>query len=172
MDYLIIKYSEINPDSLKNFISDLSLEYLECESMIKKKVQEFLPAYPNISIWYEKIIKEIDEDSNLREMFIVLSMDSGSLSIIGLMILKNHNVEKKICTLRIKDDYQKKGIGSKLFEEAFKYLNTNKPLITVPEESRDIFSKIFKKYEFQQTAALLGLYREGKYEYIYNGHFE
>ncbi|UAY77835.1 GNAT family N-acetyltransferase [Pasteurella canis] len=172
MDYPIIKYSEINPDSLKNFISDLSLEYLECESIIKKQVQEFLPAYPNISIWYDKVIKEIDKDPNRREMLIALSRDNGSLSIIGLMILKNHDIEKKICTLRVKDAYQKKGIGSKLFEEAFKYLNTNKPLITVPEESRDIFSKIFKKYEFQQTEALLGLYREGKYEYIYNGNFE
>ncbi|HHW7507978.1 TPA: GNAT family N-acetyltransferase [Mannheimia haemolytica] len=172
MDCQIIKYSEITPDMLKKLVSNLSSKYLEDESTIKKRIKEFLPAYPNISTWYDKVIREIDEDSNRREMFIALSNDNNSLSIYGLMILKNHAEEKKICTLRVKESYQGKGIGSQLFELAFKYLNTRKPLITVPEEARDIFIKIFEKYGFEEIEKHLSLYREGKFEYIYNGYFK
>ncbi|AHG78679.1 Acetyltransferase, GNAT [Mannheimia varigena USDA-ARS-USMARC-1388] len=172
MVYQIIKYSEINPDILQECFRVLSLKYLKDNSIIQEKIQEFLPVYPNISIWYEKVIREINEDSSRREMFIVLSNESNELSISGLMILKNHLDEKKICTLRVKDSHQGKGIGTKLFEYAFEYLNTKVPLITVPEESVDIFSRIFDKYGFKQTESRSNLYREGKVEYIYNGYFE
>lgn len=171
MEYKIIKYSDINPDTLKRLFEYLSLEYLENESMLDQKIQGFLPAYPNISIWYNKVIQEIKDNPNNREMFISLSNEDNSLSITGLMILKNHFDEKKICTLRVKDSYQKKGIGSKLLETAFEFLGTKKPLITVPEESVKIFSKIFDKYGFEKKHEIRDLYRKDRIEHIYNGLF-
>lgn len=173
MNYEIIKYSAINPNKLKDVFSILSLNYLENESKISdEQIKDFLPAYPNISQWYDRVIKEINENPEHREMFIVLSNEDNLLSISGLMILKNHLSEKKICTLRVKDGYQGKGIGTKLLEYAFQYLNTRTPLITVPQESVAIFSRIFNKYGFIQTECRPNLYREGRDEYIYNGHFE
>lgn len=173
MNYTIIEFSSINPKNLKEHFKNLSLTYLKSESkVIGKKIKELLPAYPDILTWYEKVIKEINEDSDKREMFIVLSEKDGALSILGLMILKNSIDEKKICTLRVKEDYQRKGIGSKLLKKAFKYLKTDKPLITIPEESIFIFSAILEKYGFEKKEERLGLYREGKIEYIYNGIFK
>ncbi|QIM69073.1 GNAT family N-acetyltransferase [Basfia succiniciproducens] len=172
MEYQIIKYSDINPDTLKELFERLSLEYLESESVLNQQIQGFLPAYPDISNWYNKVIQEIKINPNNREMFISLSNENNSLSISGLMILKNHLEEKKICTLRIKDSYQKKGIGSELLEIAFGFLDTKKPLITVPEESVDIFSRIFNKYGFEKKDEIPDLYRKNKIEYIYNGLFK
>lgn len=173
MNHTIIEFSSINPENLKEHFKSLSSEYLESESkVIGKKIEELLPVYPNILSWYEKVIKEIKENSARREMFIVLSEKDGSLSILGLMILKNSIDEKKICTLRVKEDYQRKGIGSELLEKAFEYLKTDKPLITIPEESISIFSAILKKYGFEKKEEHLGLYREGKIEYVYNGVFK
>lgn len=173
MDFKIIKYSDINPETLKELFEGLSLNYLEHESMLDDQtIQGFLPAYPNISTWYKKVIQEIKVNSKNREMFIALSNVRDELSISGLLIVKNHTDEKKICTLRVRDDFQRRGIGSKLFECAFEYLNTNKPLITVPEESVIVFEKIFQKYSFDKVEEKVDLYRKGKIEYIYNSTFK
>lgn len=175
MSHEIIKFSEINPQKLREVFSSLSLDYLENKSLIKnlkREVEDFLPAYPNISIWYQKVIKEIDNNPTEREMFISLSDKDNKLSISGIMILKNKVDEKKICALRIKDEYQRLGIGTKFLSIAFEYLRTKKPLITVPEEYVDVFSGIFKKHGFQSTEKIRGLYREDKFEYIYNQRFK
>ena len=174
MNYEIIRYSDINPIKLKEVFKSLSLEYLEDSSIIEGGVQGFLRdlAYPNIDIWYNKVIKEINDNSKNREMFICLSNEDDSLYISGLMILKNTCDEKKICTLRVKDNYQNRGIGSRFIQDAFNFLGTEKPLITVPEESVGVFSKIFNKYGFEKKDEIQDLYRKDKVEYIYNGIFK
>ena len=176
MNYQIIRYSDINPEGLKKVFKSLSLEYLEGTSIIhgKSQVEFFLRelAYPNIDIWYQKIIAEINNYPQSREMFICLSNEENLLSISGLMILKNSCDEKKICTLRVKENYQKRGIGSELIQKAFDFLETDKPLITVPEESVEAFSKIFNKYGFEKKDEIPDLYRKNKIEHIYNGFFK
>ncbi|WP_165773133.1 GNAT family N-acetyltransferase [Conservatibacter flavescens] len=172
MEYKIIKYSDINPDSLKDIFKHLSLNCLVTESQVKEEIKGFLPAYPEIIEWYQKVIKEIEKKPSSRDMFISLSNENNSFVISGLMILKKTENEKKICTLRVKDNYQKKGIGSILMGMAFDFLETKKPLITVPEESVDNFSKIFNKFDFQEVEKISDLYRKNKIEYIYNGHFK
>lgn len=175
MNYEIIKYSDINPQSLRKVFKSLSLEYLEDASIIhgKSQVESFLRelAYPNIDIWYKKVIAEINNYPKSREMFICLSNEENLLSISGLMILKNTCDEKKICTLRVKENYQQKGIGSELIQKAFDFLDIEKPLITVPEESEKVFARIFNKYGFEKKDEIPDLYRKNKIEHIYNGFF-
>ena len=178
MNYQIIRYSDINPESLKKVFKSLSLEYLEDTSIIygKSQVEFFLrdlreSAYPNINIWYKKIIAEINNYPKNREMFICLSNEKNLLSISGLMILKKTDDEKKICTLRVKENYQRKGIGSELIQKAFDFLETEKPLITVPGKSEKVFSKIFNKYGFEKADEIRDLYLKNTKEHIYNGFF-
>ena len=178
MNYEIIRYSDMNQESLKKVFRSLSLEYLEDTSIIhgKSQVKFFLRdlrslAYPNIDIWYQKIIAEINNYPKSREMFICLSNEKNLLSISGLMILKKTHDEKKICTLRVKDNYQRKGIGSELIQKAFDFLETEKPLITVPGESEKVFSKIFSKYGFEKADEIRDLYLKNTKEHIYNGFF-
>lgn len=84
--------------------------------------------------------------------------------------MKKTHCEKKICTLKVDERSQRKGIGSALILKAFDFLETDKPLITVPEEYDDVFSKILDKFRFEKTCEIYGLYRENKIEYIYNDH--
>lgn len=176
MNYEIIRYSDINPESLKKVFKSLSLEYLEDASIIhgKSQVEFFLRelAYPDIDIWYQKVIAEINDYPKSREMFICLSNEENLLSISGLMILKNTCDEKKICTLRVKENHQRKGIGSEFMQKAFDFLETEKPLITVPEESEKVFARIFNKYGFEKKDEIPNLYRKNKIEHIYNGLFK
>ena len=176
MNYEIIRYSDINPESLKRVFQSLSLEYLEDASIIhgKSHVESFLLElpYPKIDFWYRKVIKEINNYPESREMFICLSNEKNLLSISGLMILKKTREEKKICTLRVKENYQRKGIGSELIQKAFDFLETEKPLITVPEESVEVFSRIFNSYGFEKNDEIKNLYRKGNVEHIYNGLFK
>ena len=179
MNYEIIRYSDINPESLKRVFQSLSLEYLEDTSIIhgKSQVEFFLrdlrkSAYPNINIWYKKIISEINNCHKSIEMFICFSNEKNLLSISGLMILKKTDDEKKICTLRVKENYQRKGIGSELIQKAFDFLETEKPLITVPKKSVEVFSRIFNSYGFEKNDEIKNLYRKGNVEHIYNGLFK
>jgi hypothetical protein len=175
MNYEIIRYSDINPESLKRVFQSLSLEYLEDTSIIqgRSQVESFLLelSYPKINFWYQKVIKEINNYPESREMFICLSNEKNLLSISGLMILKKTREEKKICTLRVKENYQRKGIGSELIQKAFDFLETEKPLITVPGKSEKVFSKIFNKYGFEKADEIRDLYLKNTKEHIYNGFF-
>lgn len=176
MDYIIIRYSNLTAESLKNILQSLSLKSFDDNyiSHIKEQIKCFLAnlPYPNIDAWLNKVINEINHHPENREMFICLSNNDGLPSILGLIILKKTHCEKKICTLKVDERYQRKGIGSALILKAFDFLETDKPLITVPEEYENMFSKILNKFEFKKTNEIYGLYRENKIEYIYNGHLD
>lgn len=71
--------------------------------------------------------------------------------IVGLSILKKDLNERKICTLMIQEQYRKKGFSKLLLESSFDYLETEKPLITIPTHRLDEFQKIITAYEWQET---------------------
>ena len=62
--------------------------------------------------------------------------------IVGLSMLKRTNDEAKICTFFIDEEYRKRGYSSLLLEDSFGYLGTESPIITIPENRLDEFSKI------------------------------
>ena len=66
--------------------------------------------------------------------------------IVGLSMLKKTENESKICTLLINEEYRKKGYSSLILEDSFKFLGTEKPLITIPENRLDEFSNIIDTY--------------------------
>lgn len=73
------------------------------------------------------------------------------LNIVGLSILKKDVNEKKICTLLISEDFQKKGYGKLLLESSFDFLGTSKPLITIPAYSVDKFSSFITAYDWSES---------------------
>ena len=85
--------------------------------------------------------------------------------IVGLTILKKTEEERKICTFLINEDYRKKGYSKKLMEDAFLYLGTDKPIITIPEKRIKEFQKIIDAYNFIQTSTINDYYSE---EYVFN----
>lgn len=42
--------------------------------------------------------------------------------------------------------YRNQGIGTKIIEQSFNYLETKKPLITLPDYKIEMFKPLIKKY--------------------------
>jgi hypothetical protein len=92
--------------------------------------------------------------------------ESRNDKIVGLSLIKYE--EKKLCTLKVFEEYQNKGYGLKLFEKSFEALGTDKPFLTVSEEKYIEFKRVFKYYDFNLTDIKQGLYRNNKLEYFFN----
>ena len=118
--------------------------------------------YPNFDIWYYTNV--VPSISNGSKQIIAISENNV---IKGISIVKLQD-EKKLCTLKVMDGYQNKGIGIRLFEKSFDILKTIKPLLSVSEEKLPVFEKIFKYYNFELTSIKDGYYRQNKKEYFYN----
>jgi len=103
--------------------------------------------YQNYLNWY--YTKNIPRVLN-KEGEIIFYLDG--LTVAGLAILKKDSKESKICTLLINDEYQKKGYSKKILESAFEYLETDKPLITIPTKRLDEFQKIIDAYNWQEDS--------------------
>lgn len=120
--------------------------------------------YPNFDKWFEKVSQCVINDDSERQIIIAINLEG---KIMGIMILKDEE-EKKISTLVVSKRYRKMGIGGRLIEKGFKVLGTIKPVITISEERLDDFQAIIKKYNFELSEEVEGLYKEGVTEYIFN----
>lgn len=54
----------------------------------------------------------------------------------------------------INESYRQKGYSKELLENAFTYLGTEQPLITIPEKRLDEFSKIITAYHWQESTRI------------------
>jgi hypothetical protein len=117
--------------------------------------------YPSFKSWYYNTV--VSEILNNKRDFI---FESRNDKIVGLSLIKYE--EKKLCTLKVFEEYQNKGYGLKLFEKSFEALDTDKPFLTVSEEKYIEFKRVFKYYDFNLTDIKQGLYRNNKLEYFFN----
>lgn len=126
---------------------------------------EFLRgSYPNFDRWIvQKVIPGIF-DGNRTVM-----LEERSGAIVGLLILKHTSDERKICTLRVKPEYENRGLGVKLFEKSFEILEVETPLLSVSEVSLPKFERIFKHFGFIFERSYLGMYLPKVHEFAFNG---
>jgi predicted transcriptional regulator/GNAT superfamily N-acetyltransferase len=123
--------------------------------------------YPNFKPWfYQSVVPGIRTGE--REMILALKDNT----ILGIVILKNSLLEKKICTLYVSATHQKKGIGTRLFEESFAFLKTRKPLFSVPETHLKEFSSLLQRYDFKRFQILKDFYIKDQSEHVYNGFLQ
>ncbi len=142
--------------------------------------------YPEFDVWYNsKIVGHIGldrvlicatinaSDNDRVTLFRNALPSLGSAKIVvGIAILKNTLAEKKICTLRVNEAFRGKGIGSCLIEQAFEELETDKPLMTVPEETLGQFGNLLRRYDFRCNEESVGMYRHGFAEYLFNLEYQ
>ncbi len=124
--------------------------------------------YPEFYSWfYDKVIPELSNGS--REVFIAQTpLSFGKVN--GVLVLKNTNSEKKICTLYVDKESRMNGIGQKFMSIAFNELNTDKPLITVSDTRLKEFNRLLNKFNFESVDTLPDYYAYNHTEYTFNGH--
>lgn len=127
-------------------------------------LKELNTEYPYFADWYFNKVKNGIFYSN-REIIFNITNDQ----IAAIAILKNETSEKKICTLRVSNNFQRLGFGKQIMAESFEILDTQFPLITVNSHKEYLFTHLFKYYNFRKTNVFDGIYRPYNSEITYNG---
>ena len=105
--------------------------------------------YPNYTEWFfgKNIPRIIRGEGD-----VLFTLDG--LTVQGLIIMKNTEEEKKLCTFMVDECYRKQNIGTGLLEEAFKYLGTETPTITIPERNINQFKFFIDYYGWKNNGII------------------
>lgn len=87
--------------------------------------------------------------------------------IVGVANIKSS--ENKLCTLYFAPKFRRQGLGIKMVKESLEYLNTSKPLITMPSSYIHDFKKIITRYNWQLTDCIDDCYTKNVSEFVFNG---
>lgn len=141
--------------------------YDEVLPLILNNLYELSGYYPGFSQWLnQKVVPGLVSG----ERAILLEHSRGKLS--GLAIIKDDAIEKKLCCLRVLPPFQGTGVGLKLFERSFDELKNDAPLLSIAEEQKHVFEKLFKYYGFELAKKYHSYYRPKKDELSFNGLIE
>ena len=140
--------------------------------IIKKLIDEVLVIsmqvkndYPDYKSWF--LNKQVTGLYDNTRNIIVAHIDGR---LVGFTSLKKTSTEKKICTFYVEKRFRKNQIGTKLVEKSIEYLETERPLITIPMDKLNEFIKIGNKYNWKVTNIIENLYRINNPEVIVNGN--
>lgn len=144
------------PDALK-----LGLEMLAADF-------EYLRgSYPEFEHWF---LNQVIPGLLLGERTIFIEQRNSVVA--GVVILKHTADEKKLCTLRVRPEYECLGLGVRLFEKAFEVLETEKPLLSVSEIAYPKFLRLFDHFNFSHRASYADMYLPRVSELSFNGVLE
>lgn len=126
---------------------------------------EFLrSSYPHFDDWFaRKVIPGIYKGER------TLLIEERDSTAVGLLILKHTATEKKLCTLRVRPQYESKGLGVRLFQVAFEILGTERPLLSISHLAEPKFHRLFTYFGFAQEAVYQSRYLPMVDELSYNG---
>lgn len=149
------------------FLEHHSIEGEELLKVIIKHLTDLSLYYPEFVKWLSfKVLPGLYEG----ERKILLRHYKDDLA--GIAIVKDTELEKKLCCLRVLPKYQGTGIGLKLFEDSFYTLGTDRPLLSIAEEQTHNFLRIFNHYGFELGEIYQDYYRPKKLELSFNGLIE
>ena len=137
--------------------------------MVRRLLADLEICYPLFSEWLEKVFKELETTDKRK---IILCTTNDIFNVVGVAIIKNTEEERKICTLRVSEPYQRQGIGSNLLQRAVQELKTPLPLITVSEIYLKDFKPFLYKHGFKLKDKVKSLYKKDQYEYFFNEKFK
>lgn len=139
------------------------------KSLYYDKIYKFLCRltweYPDFKQWYNGLFKANRELYVEREIIIC----EYNLRIAGIAILKSNDSEKKICTLRVAKEFQRQGIGRRLMELSFEWLEDEHPMITMHKMKQYQFKSLLEHYNFKLEQQQKSYYNIFSTEFVYNG---
>jgi len=123
--------------------------------------------YPGFEKWFwGKVVPGLGSGQRT----ILCRQDSEGVSAIA--ITKRGELERKICTVWVRETARGRGLAFDLMQEAIDRLEVKRPLLTVPSERFAEFEPLTKRLGFIETKRHLSLYRRGVIEHVYNGEFQ
>lgn len=123
--------------------------------------------YPKHKSWFfQKHLKETLSDKSSRDIIFARNKENINL---GVAFIKKDEKEKKICTLYVKENARGLGVATKLVEKSMEILGTTKPMITLADYKLPMFEGLIKKYGWEKSQEVSGLYNERSIELVYNG---
>jgi len=123
--------------------------------------------YPKHKSWfYQKHLPATLTPNSGRD--IIFAYDKQGATY-GTAFIKEDETEKKICTLFVSPEARGLGVGTLLVEKAIEILGTTKPMITLAEYKLPMFEGLIKKYGWEKTEEVSGLYNDRYKELVYNG---
>jgi GNAT superfamily N-acetyltransferase len=119
--------------------------------------------YPGIEQWFtQKVVPGLRTGERL-----LLPVERDG-ELIALGIAKKASTERKICTVRVAPGYAARGLGVRLFDGLMKWLDDDRPHLTVNAAKLPAFERIFDYYRFGLTSSQLGRYRPDRVELGFN----
>jgi GNAT superfamily N-acetyltransferase len=118
--------------------------------------------YPQFKAWY---FNKVVPDLYTYKRTLLVLQDGGTVA--GVAILKDDD-EKKICTLRIHTEYQRRGFGATLLKSSIDILKTKQPMITVSSTRIEQFRKLFYRFGFTLRGIKKNMYTFNRDEYYFN----
>ena len=157
-----IEITDLNNLIKQNYPYEIIKRLIDEVLLISMQVKNDYPDYKN---WF--LNKQVTGLYDNTRNIIVAHIDG---KLVGFTSLKKTDSEKKICTFYVEKRFRKNQIGSKLVEKSIEYLETEKPLITIPMDKLNEFIKIGNKYNWKVTDIIENLYRINNPEVIVNGN--
>lgn len=119
--------------------------------------------YPDIQSWF---VNKVVPGLRTGTRFLLPVHRDGKLVAVG--IAKNDGFERKICTVRVAPHHAGRGLGLRVFDGLLKWLDDDRPGLTVSATKLPAFERIFDWYGFRLTGVENGLYVPGRQEIGYN----
>lgn len=117
--------------------------------------------YPGFDAWFNfKFYRGLS--TGVRE--IIYAHDGNEL--VGVSLLKNSTMEKKLSTLFIKEEYRSQGIGKYLLTNSMEKLNGNCE-ITVSDERLSELTPLLTSAGFSRLTSREDYYRNGSVEHFF-----
>ena len=125
--------------------------------------QSINATYPDYTHWFkEKFLSGLDKK---ERMYIIAQNEKDKL--LGCLLIKKTDTEKKISTLFVKPEHRGKGIGKKLLAQAIKELGKH-PSLTVSSRNISQLYPLLKSFGFHLSAVKKGVYHPEDTEYYFN----
>lgn len=155
-DHVALRKATLRGDSLALEVGSRTAEAWHSLSFLRA-------TYPDFQSWYwGTVVPGIAYGE--RRLFV----EKRGERLSGLVIAKRTD-ERKICTIWTRPDMRGRGVATRLVRDALEWLDTDRPLVTVPEETVRNFDRLFRVFGFEYRYAVARYYRDESVEHVFNG---